>query len=204
MIVRGLTQRKRFKIEPALSFVPEARDIGAGDLGNWETSGIIDVTSLFPTTAGNTLLFANVQAHGIRDGIIGGNGLLAQGRSARVHRRAGSPPRPGLPQPQRDDGEHRLRVHQRHAGNSYFFALTATNPGAAPNGGFFGIDITLGELMGELTPPLLGTLDSEGEASFSFPLLAQCPIGVTVDCVAIEFAGLGGPVRASRAITIDF
>ncbi|MHC4947117.1 MAG: alkaline phosphatase PhoX [Planctomycetota bacterium] len=54
-------------------------DSGAGDIGNWESSGVIDVTSFFLTAPGETLLLANVQAHGVRDGLIGDNPLLDEG-----------------------------------------------------------------------------------------------------------------------------
>lgn len=54
-------------------------DSGAGDLGNWETSGILDVTSFFQTLPGERLLVGTVQAHGIRDGLIGDNPLLDEG-----------------------------------------------------------------------------------------------------------------------------
>ncbi|MGD8817930.1 MAG: DUF839 domain-containing protein [Acidobacteriota bacterium] len=55
-------------------------DSGAGDIGNWESSGVLDVTGLFGGTPGvDTILIADVQAHGIRDGIIGGDGNLVQG-----------------------------------------------------------------------------------------------------------------------------
>ena len=39
-------------------------------LGAWESSGVLDVTHLFKTQAGERLLLATVQAHSIRDGII--------------------------------------------------------------------------------------------------------------------------------------
>lgn len=54
-------------------------DSGAGDIGNWESSGILDVTSVFGTAPGERLYILNVQAHGIRDGIIGDNPLLDEG-----------------------------------------------------------------------------------------------------------------------------
>ncbi|HPF15732.1 MAG TPA: PEP-CTERM sorting domain-containing protein, partial [Planctomycetota bacterium] len=54
-------------------------DAGAGDLGNWETSGILDVSDLFATLPGERLFLATVQAHGIEDGPIGGNALLDEG-----------------------------------------------------------------------------------------------------------------------------
>ncbi len=54
-------------------------DSGAGDIGNWETSGILDVTDVFQTLPGERLLIGTVQAHGIRDGLIGDNPLLDEG-----------------------------------------------------------------------------------------------------------------------------
>lgn len=54
-------------------------DSGAGDLGNWESSGILDVTDIFGTAPGERLYLLNIQAHGIRDGLIGGNNFLVQG-----------------------------------------------------------------------------------------------------------------------------
>ena len=54
-------------------------DSAAGDLGNWETSGVLDVTSLFGTAANERLLLATVQSHSVRDGILGGDALLVQG-----------------------------------------------------------------------------------------------------------------------------
>ena len=47
------------------------------DLGDWETSGVIDVTSLFDADD-ETLLFFNVQAHSLGDGPID-DGNLVQG-----------------------------------------------------------------------------------------------------------------------------
>jgi secreted PhoX family phosphatase len=54
-------------------------DSGAGDLGNWETSGVLDVTAFFDTFSDERLLLVTVQAHGIEDGPIGGDALLDQG-----------------------------------------------------------------------------------------------------------------------------
>jgi secreted PhoX family phosphatase len=50
----------------------------AGRLGAWESSGILDVSSLFGSAPG-TLFLLTVQAHGIQDGVIGGDALLVQG-----------------------------------------------------------------------------------------------------------------------------
>ncbi len=47
-------------------------------VGNWESSGIIDVSEMYDSTAGSYFL-ANVQAHSIKDGNIGGSGYLAEG-----------------------------------------------------------------------------------------------------------------------------
>ena len=45
--------------------------------GAWESSGIVDVTRLFGGAPGEVLLLANVQAHGVTDGPIGGpHGLV--------------------------------------------------------------------------------------------------------------------------------
>jgi hypothetical protein len=38
-----------------------------------------DVTHLFPTEAGQTLLLIDVRAHSVRDGTIGGGADLVQG-----------------------------------------------------------------------------------------------------------------------------
>jgi secreted PhoX family phosphatase len=54
-------------------------DGGAGDLGNWESSGILDVTNLFRTDDDELLLIGVVQAHGIQDGAIGGATGLVEG-----------------------------------------------------------------------------------------------------------------------------
>ncbi len=50
------------------------------DLGDWESSGILDVTQLFDTTEGERLLFGTVQAHSIRDGIIATDDLVQGGQ----------------------------------------------------------------------------------------------------------------------------
>jgi hypothetical protein len=48
------------------------------DIGDWESSGVLDVSHLFDVEGG-TLLIADVQAHSVRDGTIGGNEGLVQG-----------------------------------------------------------------------------------------------------------------------------
>ncbi len=53
-------------------------DTDPNDVGDWESSGILDVSSLFGYEGGS-LFLADVQAHSLRGGVIGGNGDLAQG-----------------------------------------------------------------------------------------------------------------------------
>ncbi len=56
-------------------------DSKAGERGAWESSGIVDVTQLFGAAPGEVLLLANVQAHGVTDGPIGGRqGLVEAGQ----------------------------------------------------------------------------------------------------------------------------
>jgi hypothetical protein len=48
------------------------------DFGNWESSGIIDVSAIYGKAAGSMFL-ADVQAHSVTNGNIGGTGDLVQG-----------------------------------------------------------------------------------------------------------------------------
>ena len=48
------------------------------DPGNWESSGIIDVSDIYGEAAGSMFL-SDVQAHSLTNGNIAGNGYLAQG-----------------------------------------------------------------------------------------------------------------------------
>jgi hypothetical protein len=48
------------------------------DIGNWESSGIIDVSAFYDAAAGSYFV-ANVQAHSLKDGNIGGSGYLVEG-----------------------------------------------------------------------------------------------------------------------------
>lgn len=54
-------------------------DAAPTDIGNWESSGVLDVTDLFFTLPGETLLITDVQAHSVNSTIIGGNAELSQG-----------------------------------------------------------------------------------------------------------------------------
>ena len=53
-------------------------DPNPADYGNWESSGIIDVSAIYGEEAGS-LFLADVQAHNLTNGNIGGNGYLVQG-----------------------------------------------------------------------------------------------------------------------------
>jgi len=53
-------------------------DPNPADYGNWESSGIIDVSAIYGEAAGS-LFLADVQAHNLTNGNIGGNGYLVQG-----------------------------------------------------------------------------------------------------------------------------
>ncbi|NCO74613.1 MAG: DUF839 domain-containing protein [Cyanobacteria bacterium] len=62
--------------------VPEGQTDGRpDDIGNWESSGIIDVSNLFDETPGTLFLF-DVQAHSLRDGVITTEGLVEGGQLA--------------------------------------------------------------------------------------------------------------------------
>lgn len=62
--------------------VPEGQtDPVPDDIGNWESSGIIDVSELFGETPGKLFLF-DVQAHSLQDGIIEAEGLVQGGQLA--------------------------------------------------------------------------------------------------------------------------
>jgi glycerophosphoryl diester phosphodiesterase/secreted PhoX family phosphatase len=60
--------------------VPDGQtDTAIGDIGNWESSGIIDVSTLFGEDPGELFLF-NTQAHSLRGGIIDEAGLVQGGQ----------------------------------------------------------------------------------------------------------------------------
>jgi secreted PhoX family phosphatase len=76
------------------SAVPRgSTDSKRGEIGAWESSGIIDVTRLLGGTPAEIVLLANVQAHGVTDGPVGGADdlveasqllLLSAGESAQL------------------------------------------------------------------------------------------------------------------------
>ena len=64
------------------SAVPEGQtDSDPDDLGDWESSGILDVSSLFGSDPGTLFIF-DVQAHSLRDGIIEEANLVQGGQLA--------------------------------------------------------------------------------------------------------------------------
>lgn len=56
------------------------RDTKAGTMAAWETSGVLDVTDLFETAPGETLLLGTVQAHGVKGGAIDRQRLVEGGQ----------------------------------------------------------------------------------------------------------------------------
>ena len=84
-------------------------------------------------------------------------------------------------------------------GGTYFFAATL-NPGAFPAGWFFGIDITLQEIVNEVNagPPFVGTLDALGHVTIG--PVCGLPAGLTIYSVGLLFpagSGLGVPSAAT-------
>lgn len=67
------------QVDRAASLPGGQTDTSPTDLGNWETSGILEVTSLFPTAPGERLFILDVQAHSVRNGSIGGSTNLVEG-----------------------------------------------------------------------------------------------------------------------------
>lgn len=61
------------QIDRSVIFPAGSTDEDAGDIGAWESSGVLEVTDFFG--AENTLLLVTVQAHGIEDGPIADLGL---------------------------------------------------------------------------------------------------------------------------------
>ncbi|MEA5443966.1 hypothetical protein [Cyanobium gracile] len=53
-------------------------DPSSNGVGNWESSGIIDVSTIYGAAPGSVFL-ANVQAHSLGGGNINGSGYLAEG-----------------------------------------------------------------------------------------------------------------------------
>lgn len=69
-----ITQTDRSTVVPLGS-----TDTNPGDVGNWESSGIIDVSSLFGEAAGTLFLF-DLQAHSVTNGLIASKQLVGGGQ----------------------------------------------------------------------------------------------------------------------------
>jgi len=171
-------------------------DIGAGTIGHWESSGVIDVTGLFATEPGEVLLLSNVQAHGIRDGIIGDNPFLDEGGQLFFMSNV------GVDHAISKDSALDFEITNGGANAPYAMVFAAINAGNAPNGWFYGIDVTFPELYA-VSGPLFGMLDANGETSFSVPGGAVPP-GFEVDVVTLQLNLIGAPVEASTAVTHRF
>jgi hypothetical protein len=67
----------------------------------------------------------------------------------------------------------------------YATAIT-TNQGSYPNGPFFGVDITLAEVINSLSlgPPFFGSLDTNGGSLFTIPV--GVPSGIMVYAVTVD------------------
>jgi hypothetical protein len=64
------------------SALPEGQtDSEPDDLGNWESSGILDVSELFDEAPGTRFIYG-VQAHSVEDGIIADADLVQGGQLA--------------------------------------------------------------------------------------------------------------------------
>ena len=171
-------------------------DIRAGTIGCWESSGIIDVTDLFLTEPGETLLLSNVQAHGIRDGIIGDNPYLDEGGQLFFMSSV------GIDHAISRDSTLDFNLTNGAANAPFAMVFAALNAGNAPNGWFYGIDVTFGELYA-VSGPLLGMLDADGNNAFSVPAGA-IPPGFEVDVVTLELNAIGAPIKSSTPVTHRF
>ena len=172
-------------------------DIGAGTIGHWESSGVIDVTALFDTAPGETLLLSNVQAHGIRDGIIGDNPYLDEGGQLFFMSNVGIDHAIA-----RSSSTLDFNITNGAANAPFAMVFAGFNAGNAPNGWFYGVDVTFGEL-GAVSAPLLGFLDADGNNAFSVPAGAILP-GFEVDIVTLELSMIGAPIKGSTAVTHRF
>ena len=95
-------------------------------------------------------------------------------------------PVPGLPDSNVDFG-----ISNGTPGALVYLAATV-NANQAPNGWFYGINIGYAELVAQIAYglPFNYVLDMSGNAGYVFPVLGvPCPLGITLDCVALEFVG---------------
>lgn len=88
-------------------------------------------------------------------------------------------------------GSLRVEILNSTANAAYLLPVKIGPPGAFPFGWCLGIDLTLAELMAEISfgPPFLGTLDSSGSMSFVIP--SGVPAGLPIQAGAGIFDGGG-------------
>lgn len=126
------------------------------DIGNWENSGVIDVTDLFLTMPGETLLILNSQAHSLRDGIIGGTDSLVEGGQILMARTfAGVPAREAAPMAN-------LRAYPNPA--SDFATVSYTLTEAAD------LHLAIYDLQGRLVRTMIDGNRHAGHYTFSVPV----------------------------------
>ena len=65
-------------IDRSVVLPADAKDARQGQVGAWETSGILDITALLPAAPGTSRLVASIQAHSVKDGSVGGAGHLVE------------------------------------------------------------------------------------------------------------------------------
>lgn len=82
------------------------------------------------------------------------------------------------------------------AGSNYQMFAALAHTGIAPQGSFFGIDLSFMELAQQLGAPLLsGTLDATGSATHLIPLPGlSCPTGIVADIVSFELDPVFGTI----------
>ena len=68
------------RIDRSVILPKGSTDDKSGEIGVWESSGILDVTHLFDARDGERMLLATVQAHTIRDGLIATHNLVEGGQ----------------------------------------------------------------------------------------------------------------------------
>jgi subtilisin family serine protease len=90
-------------------------------------------------------------------------------------------------------------------GNMVWIATTGVNAGQVPNGWLNGVNITWAEMTWEIAlgAPFLGYLEPFGNYSSTITVFGvPCPLGITLDSVALEFDVLTGSfVQGSTALT---
>ena len=76
-------------------------------------------------------------------------------------------------------------------GNSFYIATAAVSTGVAPNGWFYGVDITFAELVAQvqLGNPFVGVVGPAGSFTIAFATPPGCgTFGISLDYVGLEYA----------------